>query len=180
MPKTRIAARLFSNCRVLIVVAVGLSMIGCATPDPIKQASELQTDTYSEVRASIKAYENQVDALIQELLRLDRQSNQLAQDFALTETISECPDDGSACEKSFQEALGELRTGVNTNVPQNATLLEVQESHKAEIGVLYQILGLLQQNQLLIDQYLQTDIGPDAKEISTLRTKIQQLEGALQ
>lgn len=159
--------------RASILAVLSLYFAGCATPSPIKEISTLQVEAFKSTRESVDSYVALVDKEIVAIQALEdgaHDVNSIAQ--AVAKAVDDpALDDPGAAIKALPGLVSAERSGAD-----EAALVNLRKQHKQQLNVLKSILIVLEQNQALVDRYLQTDIGPDPAKLSELNTELAALD----
>ncbi len=164
--------------RILGVCAFALSfslLAACATPSVTKEASRLQLEAFDGTRQSVASYSAIVAKEIQAIQSLRRASQDLEAVAVVVESVAtEDIEPTDALDRLTNELKKKRKELADRDDPLQALLKE----HKASMKTLRDLLGLLEQNQALIDRYLNTDLGPTAEQITGLREGLETLKAA--
>ena len=159
------------------VLALSCSILaGCATPDAMKQASSLQLEAFANTEQSVASYVDLVDKEIQSIQALRMTSSDLTAVVTAVETVAADPQVTEKPVTALDSLASQITLARRSNAGQPDSLGETAKQHRENLQHLKELLLLLQQNQELINLYLNTDLGPSEEQINGLSSRLTSLK----
>ena len=153
-----------------LAVALVHPLSACAKPNYIKNASSTQLEGLLAAQQDVAEYQAHAEDLFHSAAELRSEARVLKR---TVETVKESTDpDPLEASAAIAVRIAQIQAQERSRT---GPLQELRSKHEEQMGILSTLFDMLYRSQVLIHEYIMTDIGPSADRMTEISTRLEGL-----